>query len=172
MGAWRIVPRSGNAALRGVLLDGYDDFVRKLTVRTRCSERARDALQDAFLRIETGPDIAEVAKPAAYVMRIATNIAIDRRRSERRRLSADEVDALLDIPDDAPTPADEVASRSDLAAFSRALAELPERRRAILEASLGGEARRSIAARFSVSERTIDFELKRALDHARSVLSR
>lgn len=163
---------SGNIALRQVLLDGYDGFVRKLAHRLQSVDRAHDAIQDTFVKLETGPDVGPVAKPAAFIMRVATNIAIDRRRSEDRRLSATEIDALIDLPDAAPSPADEAEGRSELAAFTRALADLPERRRAILTASLDQTPRREIAKTFGVSERTIDFELKRALDHARSVLQR
>lgn len=166
------MPGSGNVALRQALLDGYDGFVRKLAQRLRSIDQARDAIQDTFLKLETGPDVGPVAKPAAFIMRVATNLAIDRRRTEDRRLTATEVDALIDLPDASPSPADEVEGRSELAAFTRALADLPERRRAILTASLDQQPRKEIARRFGVSERTVDFELKRALDHARSALQR
>lgn len=152
------------------MLDGYDELVRRLTERLKSADRAHDALQDAFLKIASGPDLGPIGKPAAFILRVATNIAIDRRRSEDRRLSQVEIEDLIQIPDEAPSPADAAEARSDLAAFSRALAGLPERRRAILEASLDEVPRREIARRFGVSERTIDFELKRALDHARATV--
>ncbi|PMY95037.1 RNA polymerase subunit sigma-70, partial [Pseudomonas sp. FW305-124] len=70
--------------------------------------------------------------PKAYLFRIALNIATDRRRAEKRRLTSDEVDAMLETPDDQPDAARVIENRSDVEHLKRAIAELPERRRRVL----------------------------------------
>ena len=50
--------------------------------------------------------------------------------------------------------------------WHRALADLPRRRRAILVAVLRGDgSRRTIAGRFGISVRTLEAEVRAALEH-------
>jgi RNA polymerase sigma-70 factor, ECF subfamily len=110
--------------------------------------------------------LSSVRNPISYLFRIATNIVTDRRRSEAHRLTAAEIDALLDIADETPDPARVVETRPELLALECALLEMPERRRTIFEAVLIEKIPRSeLAKRFSVSVRTVDIEIQRALEH-------
>ena len=89
------------AALRHLLLHRYEDFRSRLTRYLGSSELAGEALQDTWLRLERGEGIALVQNHDTYLFRIAVNLARDRQRKEHR-LTANEVEALLTVEDDAP----------------------------------------------------------------------
>ena len=149
--------------LRDVLIESYDDLVRKLTRRLRSSDRAREALQDTYLRLERGGQMGKIDHPAAYVLRIAMNLAHDRQRTERELATAEEIEAALDVADDRPDPAQIAEARSDLAVVERALEKMSVRRRAIFLAAWKGHlSSREIARKYDLSVRQIDAELQRA----------
>lgn len=160
------------ATLQNLLVENYNSLSRRLARRLGSEESADEALQDTFLRLQRGAEIGDVRSPKDYLFKIALNIAADQRRARLRKLTTDEVDALLDIADDAPTPERVVEARSELQALLRAMEELPERRREIFKAALLEKVpRRDLAIRFGVSVRTIDFEVQRALEHGMKCLA-
>ena len=159
--------------LRDLLLADYSGFDRRLTRRLGSADLAADVLQETYLRVEGMSEIGLVRSPKAYLFRIALNIANDRRRAESRRLTADEVDCLLDIPDDRPDPAREIEDRSEVSLLKRAIAELPERRRVVLTLSrIEGLPHREIAERLGVTVRTVETDLKQAIEHCAHRLKR
>ena len=71
--------------------------------------------------------------PLAYVMRMASNAAVDRIRSEHRHLSGTELDLLVDeLVDQNPGPARQAMGRAELEALSSVIDAMPARRREIL----------------------------------------
>jgi RNA polymerase sigma-70 factor (ECF subfamily) len=162
---------STRSALINVLVASYDEFRRQLTVRLGSAELACEALQDTFLRLESATTMGPVRKPRAYLLRTAFNLALNRLVAERRRITLAEVDALLEIADDAPDPARIVEARSDIAIIQRALRELsPRRREIVIAACLDDVSLKFLAKRFGVSLRTIQIELKQTLIHLASLL--
>jgi len=159
--------------LRDALLGSYDDLTRRLTRRFRSSDLAHDALQDTYIRIEKGGSLGPVDHPLAYVLRIATNMARDRLRSDQRFVTANEIDAAFDIADEAPDPAQSAEARSDLAALERALSSLPARRQAIfLAAWKENLPPAAIAQRYGLSKRRINVELELAREHCAAMLKK
>ncbi|NIK88953.1 RNA polymerase sigma-70 factor (ECF subfamily) [Rhizomicrobium palustre] len=159
--------------MKNLLVTQYQDFVRWLTRRLGSSDLAQDALQETFLRLEQGSSIGPVHNPKAYLLRIALNMASNRRAADNRRLATSEVDKLLDLPDDAPDPARAVEAKSEISALKRALAELPARRREIFLASwIENLPHPEIARRYQISIRTVQIELKLALEYCDSRLNR
>jgi RNA polymerase sigma-70 factor (ECF subfamily) len=157
-----------NSVLRRLFLDGYDDLKRRLTRRLGSPDHAADALHETFLRLEKAAIVGELRNPQAYFFRAALNVATNQRIADSRRLSALDIEELLDIPDQAPDAARTVEARSEMDALTRALAELPERRRAIFMAVwVEEQPHQAIANRYGVTVRTIQAELKLALDHCR-----
>jgi RNA polymerase sigma-70 factor (ECF subfamily) len=151
----------------------YDDFKSRLTRRLGSAELAGDALQDTWLRLEQGDGIAAVRSDAAYLYRIAVNIARDRLRAENRRLTTGEVETLLNVADNVPGPEHIAETRSELKALQRVMAELPPRQRAILLAArLEGLPRQEIARRFRISVRMVQRELQDAQDYCAARLKR
>jgi RNA polymerase sigma-70 factor (ECF subfamily) len=160
-------------ALRELLLEHYSGLGRQLTRRLGSADLVSDVLQETYLRLQEKNDIGAVRSPKAYLFRVALNIATDRRRAENRRLTVDEVDALLDLPDDRPDAARVIEDRSEVSLLRRAIAELPERRRAVLLWSrIEGLPHRTIAARLGVAVRTVETDLKQALEHCAERLQR
>jgi RNA polymerase sigma-70 factor (ECF subfamily) len=160
-------------ALRDLLLTDYSVIDRQLTRKLGSADLASDVLQETYLRLEGMDELGSVRSPKAYLFRIALNIANDRRRTESRRLTAQEVDCLLDIPDDRPSPAREIEYRSEFDVLKRAIAELPERRRQVLTLSrIEGVPNREIAERLGVTVRTVETDLKQAIEHCADRLKR
>lgn len=154
------------AALQRFLASNYDTLSQRLARRIGSAEAANEALQETYLRLENASPLAPVRNPLHYLLQIAQNIAIDRRRAETRRMTTNEIDALLDLADEAPDPSRVAEARSELRALQRVINEMPERRKCIFQAVLLDKVpRREIARRFGVSIRTVDIEVQRALEY-------
>jgi RNA polymerase sigma-70 factor (ECF subfamily) len=162
---------SSRAALIDFLLDQYDDLKRRLARRLG-SEAAADALQDTFVRLSSNIEIGPIRSPRAYLLRIAVRLAAARRKNETSSTLSD-MELLFEIVDDAPDPERIVEARSEIEALKVTLREMPQRRRAILLAAAVDEVPASIlAARFGVTRRTIQTELKAALIYCAKRLDR
>jgi RNA polymerase sigma-70 factor, ECF subfamily len=152
--------------LRGHLVENYAGLVRKLTQRLGSSDFAYEALHETFLRLERVKDTVEVRSPIDYILRVAINIAKDRRKAQSKRASAADIDALLDISDDEPDPARITEARSEIEAFKRALASLSARPREVLHSiTVEDLSAHEVADRLGVSVRTVESDLKLALRH-------
>jgi len=82
--------------LRGDLVTSYSELIKKLTRRLGSSDFAYEALHETFLRLDRVTDAAPVRSPTNYLFRIAINVAKDRRKANKYRVGAAEIDALLD----------------------------------------------------------------------------
>ncbi len=155
------------AALRTLFLARYDQFRRHLRIRLGSEDLANDALHETYLRVDAMKEQAGAIKyPAAYLYRIALNVAEDQRKSGARLLTTDDLDGLYEMADEMADPARTFEARSELQALEDAMAELPKRQRAMLLAARVEELpHRDIAKRFAVSPRTVEKELRAALEH-------
>lgn len=176
---------SGWVSLREYLLASYGELVRILTQRLRSQERAEDALQDTYLRLERCTDTGPVHSPRGYLLRMAQNIATDRLRAEKRyvsaasdggpnlaedvepaetqRLTVAEGIGFIHSIDDAPGPEQVAIARSDLKLLAAIVEELPARRRAIFVAAwIEGRSHQEISAKFGISLRSVQNELQLA----------
>lgn len=152
--------------LRDLLVADYDHFFKRLALRLRSQDAAVEALHETFLRLDRMNDLVVVQKPKEYIFRAAINVAKNLRKAERYRTGAPDIAGILDIPDVAPNSARIVEARSEIEALKRALAELPARRREVLSAiSIEGVSPREVAERLQVSLRTVEIDLKQALQH-------
>jgi RNA polymerase sigma-70 factor (ECF subfamily) len=152
--------------LRILLVERYDDLVLRLSRHLGSRDLAEEAMQDTFLRLAREGEIAPVRDPRGYLYRMAFNLAAARRRSERRRLTVSEADAILDMIDEQPR-ADQIAEgRAQLALVHKAMNEMPARRRAIFEAAwIKDVPHREIAETHGLTLRMIQIELKHATEH-------
>lgn len=146
---------------------------RFLVRRTGSRETASDLVQDVWVRVLQAAQDAAVDNPRAYLFRIAANLALDLRRAETRRPAAEEGDVLLALPDEAPGPEAVTAARRQLLVLQAALRDLPDRRRRIfLLSRLDGVPHRVIAADLGISVRSVEKDLRKALDHCAARLGR
>jgi len=152
--------------LRDLLAANYDYFIGRLTIRLQSRDAAIEALHETFLRLDRMNNCAAVHNPKSYIFHAAINIAKNRRKAETYRAGASESDAFFDVPDDSPDQARAVEARSEIDALKHALRELSPRRREILNAiSIEGIPPREVATRLQVSLRTVETDLKHALEH-------
>jgi RNA polymerase sigma factor (sigma-70 family) len=159
--------------LRQMLVGEYDDLRRQLTRRLGSEDVAREVLQETYLHLERPVRLSVIDSPRRYLLTIATNIARMRFRRERRLTSLSDLDEALGFVDDAPDPLRSLEARQEFEALKAAFDELSPRRRYILFASrLEGRKLREIADELAVSQRFVEKELKAALMHCGSKMSR
>ncbi len=164
---------SNRSILQAVLATDYDGLVRRLTRKFGCADFASETLHETFARLDGVPDGTVVQSPKDYLFRTAINVGKNRRRAERLRASAAEVDAMLDVADDAPSPVQVVESQSDMDALLLTLAELPLRVRQTFEAALfENQPYPQIADELGVSLRTVEQDVQQAIEHCARRLGR
>ena len=161
-----------NGSLKNILIASYAQLLGRLERRLGSTDLAQEALHDTYVRLERGDDIESVKHPFAYLLRIAVNIAHDHRRKANRLATFDEIETAFNLVDEYPDPEHVTQARSDVEAVRRAMMQMPARRREILLASFQENlTSRAIAARFGLSTRTVDAELRAARDHCAKILS-
>jgi len=158
------------SGLKAVFLAERATLLRLLTARLRDADAAADLLQDLWLKLEaqgSGP----VSDPAAYLFRMANNLAFDRRRSETRRSGRDH--AWLEVQSDAsefPNAEESLISRERLRLVEEAIARLPQRTHAIFRAyRFDGVSRKDIATNEGISVSAVEKHLHRAYKAIESV---
>jgi RNA polymerase sigma factor (sigma-70 family) len=162
-----------SSGLGRVFLERYDNLKARLTRRLGSADLAGDVMQDTWLRLQDTGSTASVRQSDAYLYTIAINIALDRLRAEARRLTTDEVEALIEVPDDAPDQMQIAEDRSEWRLLETIMLELPPRRRDILLAArLDDMPRAEIAKRFGISVRLVQRELLEAQDYCAARLNR
>lgn len=160
------MPDTIKNALRALFLTRYAQFRRHLHLRLGSEDLANDALHETYLRVENMNAPSAIKYPSAYLYRIALNIAEDQRKSNARMLSVPEIEGLYELADELADPVRTVEARDEIDLLERALAELPKRRRLILIAARVDEMpHREIADRFGISVRTVEKEIRAALEH-------
>jgi RNA polymerase sigma-70 factor (ECF subfamily) len=164
---------TSRTALRALLVENYEKLAGQLARRLRSRELAHEALQDTYLRLESGQNLGVISRPLAYLLRMATNAARDRKRAEIRFATSAEIETALEVVDETPDPARAAEASSEIAALELALSDLPARRRAIfLAAWRDNLSHRVIAQRHGLSVRTIDIELELAREYCAASLKR
>ncbi len=141
---------------------------------------AEDVVQETWIRATTTkarlPD-----NPRAYLYRMASNVAVDhvRRRQTWERMgrsigaeSDEETSSgIEEVPDQASDPLQVVISQQELAALDAAVRELPDKCREVFLLYRGrGLTMKEIAARLSISDKTVEKHIARAMVHCRARL--
>ncbi|WP_285415089.1 RNA polymerase sigma factor [Pseudomonas sp. efr-133-TYG-5] len=164
---------AGQSSLVQLFLTSYEDFRVRLRRRLGSEDLANDVLHETYLRVDRMETPANIARPNAYLYRMALNIAADRRQADARLLTGSEVEELLQIGDEALDPARVVGGQKEIQSLLNALYELPARRRRIFIAARLEEAPHlEISQRFGISTRMVEKEIKAALGHCAAKLER
>lgn len=151
----------------------YPDLRERLRRRLGSVDLADEALNEVYLKLRRSRQPDAVRNIGAYLFRLTLNAASDQRRAGERLAGASEIEAALEVTDPSPDPARILAGRHDLAILQEAIDALPERRRVILIAvRLDGRSCREIAEEMGVTKRTVELELRQALDHCAERLAR
>lgn len=151
------------SGLQAVFLQQRASLARLFTARLGSADEAEDALQDMWLRIDSLSD-RPVAQPAAFLFRVAANMATDRRLSAGRRGARDQ--AWLDVQteaDELPDAERALLARERLARVEAAMAGMPERMRiALVMFRFEEKSQRAIAERLEISVSGVEKLLQRA----------
>lgn len=171
------LPIMHHQGLQQIFEENREPLLRYLRAHG-AGDSAEDLLQELWLRVAataTGP----IAAPRSYLFRAATNLMIDRRRSEAQAQRREvEWSGLSDrLPGSAandPGPDRELDARRKLALVEAELAKLPSRALAIFrQHRIDGRTQREIAAAMGLSASTIESDLRmvyRLLDELREKL--
>jgi RNA polymerase sigma-70 factor (ECF subfamily) len=145
----------GDAGAFEVLYDRYASTVLGLALKiTGQRATAEEVVQETFWRVWRNATTYEAHRGAfaGWMFGIARNLSIDalRRRKVRPEPTETEADAqrMDDVPDPSANVADATSASLDHHAVRRALANLPETQRVVIELSyFGGLTRQEIAER-------------------------
>jgi RNA polymerase sigma factor (sigma-70 family) len=129
---------------------------------------ASDLMQEAFMRMLRSGALGRVDYPRPYLVRIARNLLINRVRGQRR---AGAVFYPFDETCDAPVPPGQLLRMEELdirRVIRPALLAMPPRtRRIFLMSRLRQQSYREIAEELSISEKTVEQHVSRALARCR-----
>lgn len=127
------------------------------TLRRRFGpEAAEDVAQETWLRLLASDAASRVRSPRAFLLRIAANLMIDRRRRRARRPEAATADA--------PAGAAQGADQLELLALKQIVLGLPAPLRDVFVLSrYEGMTYQSIAAHLNISVKTVEWRMSRAL---------
>ena len=167
----RIVARDEQAV--GELYDRHSRLLFGLVLRIlRDRSEAEEVLQEVFVLVWTRAETYNVAlgPPAAWLVRVARNRAIDRLRANNVRLHAVE---SIPMPDAAPSPESYAALSEQQCAVRSALEALPPDQRVLIEhAYYLGLTQSELAARFELPLGTVKTRVRTGLLALRQQLSR
>ncbi len=134
------------------------------------SERARDLVQDVFLRAATSPQLTELVNPAGFLRRIACNLLVDEARRQKCRVRAQQRLENADAPSRARQE-DAVHVREVRQALEIALAELPQKTARIFAMNrFEKKSYRQIHLELGIALPTVDYHMMKALAHLRQAL--
>ena len=151
------------SGLQQVFLAQRASLARLLTARLGSADDAEDALQDMWLKLDQLTD-RPVAQPAAFLFRVAANMATDRRLSAGRRGARDQ--AWLDVQteaDELPDAERALLAREQLRKVEAAMTDMPDRMRiALVMFRFEDQPQRAIAERLGISVSGVEKLLQRA----------
>jgi RNA polymerase sigma factor (sigma-70 family) len=149
--------------LKAIFLTQRPMLLRLLVVRLGSRDDAEDVLQDLWLRIDRASD-QPIAQPAAFLYRMASNLATDRRIAASRRGARDA--GWLNIQpgaDETPDPERASVARSEWQAVEGAIADMPDRMAMALRMfRLEEQSQRAIADHLGISISGVEKLLQRA----------
>lgn len=140
-----------------VLFRGHAGWLRSLLRRRFDADVAEDLVQDTYLRVLGSGRAAEIRKPRAFLLRVASNLAADLGRRQARRprmeLWRDEADASA-----------VGAEQADFVTLKQVILDLPEPLREVfLLSRMGGLTYESIARHLNISVKTVEWRMSKAL---------
>ncbi len=136
------------------------------SIRRRFGRDAEDVVQETWLRVAPLGALAELRHPKAFLLRVASNLAINRALQTKRR------QAILETV--APLEADgQGADQLEAVQLQQMIEGLPQPLRDVfLLSRLGGLSTARIAEELQVSRKTVEWRLSRAMAHCAAQLRR
>jgi RNA polymerase sigma-70 factor (ECF subfamily) len=157
--------------LLGAYMSKRDDLVRFFAARLRSMSAAEDLIQDLYIRVASLDPDERLENPSAYLYRLASNLMLDRLRSERRSgardsawLQSNRLEMGGEATADEPSAEQSVAGRQRLSQVARAISDLPPKTRRAFELhKLEGLTQEETARALGVSRKTVEKQISSAL---------
>ena len=166
----RIIARDADAV--GELYDRHNRLLFGLVLRIlRDRSEAEEVLQEVFVSVWTRAETYNVAlgSPAAWLVRIARNRAIDRLRATTVRLRTVEA---VPAASPADSPEAHAVATEQRRVVARALESLPSEQRALIEdAYFLGMTQSELAAKFKLPLGTVKTRIRAGMQALRQQLS-
>jgi len=126
--------RAEEAALAGLVAQYSGTLYRVAYSVLRNAADAEDAVQEAFLRVlRHRAQLAEVRDPRVWLIRIAWNVVLDRKRRMKTRPETDDVAELARVlPAAGLSAAERVAAAEDHARVLACVERLPSKERQVM----------------------------------------
>lgn len=151
------------SGLKELFLEQRPVLLRLMTARLGNASEAEDVMQEMWLKLEHLP-AQDLASPAAYLFRVAANLAADRRLSMARAVARDGL--WLDVQPDAQEYPDAEAAliaRERLTQVEAAMAAMPERMSSALRMfRIERRPHKEIASELGITVSGVEKLLKRA----------
>jgi len=142
---------------------GWLAVLRTVRRVLRGTNDAEDMLHSAFIRFAEYRDREAVANPAAFLVRTATNLAVDERRRRLRRESPSTAVEMMEVADEQPMQTERLAARERLENVLAGLDTLGARTREIfLMHRIGGLKHRDIAVRLGITVSAVEKHVAKA----------
>lgn len=143
---------------------GWASVLRTVRRAVCGSDTAEDLLHSAFIRLSEYKERNIVDNPSAFLVRTATNLAIDERRKIKvRRESPIDIGEMLDISDGQPFHTEVLAARERLERGMAALESLgPRTREIFLLHRVDGLKYREIAAQLDITVSAVEKHIAKA----------
>ncbi|MEM6901106.1 MAG: RNA polymerase sigma factor [Pseudomonadota bacterium] len=164
--------RDKHDVLLAVYIEELPRLKRYLASNTGCESHAEDLAQETWLRLVRYPDRA-ICAPTNFIWRIARNLVIDLSRRSKTSVVHGAGQLTEELADVSPGPEAVASAKSDLLAMQIAISSLPARRRAMFVSAVrDGRTSLEIAHTFDVSKRTVELEIRMAIDHCADAIER
>lgn len=157
-----------NAALLSRLLLNERSSLLRLAQRiVRDWSAAEDVTQSLWLRVQRIEDDPPIVNKRAYLFRLATNLAVDRVKADRRHGALFEDGSyVLDVADTSPSAEKLLLDREALERVGSAMQELSPRCREILHMRrIEGLVTSQIASRLGISRQMVTRYIAQAMSH-------
>lgn len=134
-------------------------------------ERARDLVQDVFVRAATSPHLTDLRNPAGFLVRIARNLLVDEARRQKCRIRTVPLVENTDAPCCAKQE-DRIEVEEATGLFEKALAQLPDKTAGIFRMNrFEKKSYRQIHQELGIALPTVDYHMMKALAHLRTIFA-
>jgi len=154
---------SQNISFKKIYEEYFDRVYTFLLRRVRHKEEAKDLTQDIFVKVyKNWKQLEQAEQTSAYLFSIARNTLIDYYRKSLAKDSL-QLDETLETRAD-PFMSDQGFSEEQVKMLYQSIELLPEQRREIIKLKkLQGYSTEEIAEQLSISKRTVENQIYRAM---------
>lgn len=153
--------------LTRAFFENRHELIAFLKAKLQCAATANDLCQDIYLKLQRVDDSCAIENCRGYLFTIAANLVADNLRKETRRSSLwNDGQDIAWLTAENQTPEEICVARAEIDYLNRAVSELPELSRKIFYANrFENKTQREIAARFQISLSTVEYHIRKVLDH-------